>query len=48
MVIHRNNLPAAKFRTKVIETLSNNQVMVISGATGCGKTTQIPQYLYEC
>ena len=47
MVMHRNNLPAAKFRTKVIETLSKNQVMVISGATGCGKTTQIPQFILE-
>jgi ATP-dependent RNA helicase DHX57 len=47
MLTHRSNLPAAKFRAKVIDTLSTNQVMVISGATGCGKTTQIPQFILE-
>lgn len=27
--------------------LDENQVAVISGDTGCGKTTQLPQYLLE-
>lgn len=27
--------------------VDDNQVVVISGETGCGKTTQLPQYLLE-
>ncbi|CAH8494260.1 unnamed protein product [Heterobilharzia americana] len=39
-------LPIASFRAELISTLSNNQVVVVAGDTGCGKSTQVPQYLY--
>ncbi|VDN14702.1 unnamed protein product [Dibothriocephalus latus] len=32
---------------EIVETINANQVVVISGETGCGKTTQIPQYILE-
>ncbi|KAF6777113.1 hypothetical protein AHF37_03803 [Paragonimus kellicotti] len=31
----------------ITTTVKNNQVLVISGETGCGKTTQVPQFLLE-
>ena len=41
------NLPIAKHRTAILKKLDRNQVLVISGDTGCGKTTQVPKYLIE-
>lgn len=43
----RKELPAFAFRDRLIGQLSEGQVTVISGATGCGKTTQVPQYILE-
>lgn len=41
------NLPVAQYRTEIIEAIQNEQVVFIAGDTGCGKSTQIPQYLLE-
>lgn len=27
--------------------VAGNQVMMVAGETGCGKTTQVPQYILE-
>ena len=35
------NLPMAEYRTNLIETLKNNQVVIVAGDTGCGKSTQV-------
>jgi ATP-dependent RNA helicase DHX36 len=46
----RNNikkLPIHKHREQILDTLFENQVVVISGETGSGKTTQIPQFILE-
>ncbi|KAL6604170.1 P-loop containing nucleoside triphosphate hydrolase protein [Neocallimastix sp. 'constans'] len=43
----RKKLPVYKMRKIILETIRNNQVTVISGNTGCGKSTQIPQYILE-
>ncbi|KAJ3051730.1 ATPdependent RNA helicase, partial [Rhizophlyctis rosea] len=43
----RHNLPAWTLRTSILQTVRNNRVIVISGETGCGKTTQVPQYIYD-
>jgi ATP-dependent RNA helicase DHX57 len=43
----RANLPAFSKRQEAIASLSSSKVLVISGATGCGKSTQIPQYILE-
>jgi len=44
---YRENLPAFKERERIINTLNKNRVLVISGETGCGKSTQIPQFLLD-
>ena len=37
----RRKLPAYARREDILEAINNNQVIVISGETGCGKTTQV-------
>lgn len=34
-------------REKILKAVRENQVVMIAGETGCGKTTQVPQYLLE-
>ncbi|KAF5777335.1 putative RNA helicase [Helianthus annuus] len=43
----RKSLPAYKEKDTILNAISQNQVVIISGETGCGKTTQIPQYILE-
>ncbi|GER32891.1 RNA helicase family protein [Striga asiatica] len=47
MVKFRRSLPAYKERETLLNAISQNQVVVVSGETGCGKTTQLPQYILE-
>lgn len=43
----RIRLPIYQYRNHIIYLVEKYHVVVIVGETGCGKTTQIPQYLYE-
>ena len=43
----RKILPIFEYKEKILELLKTNQLIIIEGETGSGKTTQIPQYLYE-
>ena len=43
----RERLPAFQQRAAFLEALAKHRVVVISGATGCGKSTQMPQYILE-
>ncbi|ORX97844.1 hypothetical protein K493DRAFT_300241 [Basidiobolus meristosporus CBS 931.73] len=43
----RQELPSFKFQHNVLSALESSQVVVISGDTGCGKTTQIPQFILD-
>lgn len=43
----RRKLPAYEAREGLRKALRNSNVVVIGGETGSGKTTQVPQYLYE-
>lgn len=43
----RSNLPIASFKDVITSTIKSNQVVLICGETGCGKTTQVPQYLLD-
>ena len=43
----RKSLPVYAFREMFIEAVKEHQVLIIEGETGSGKTTQLPQYLYE-
>ena len=40
-------LPIDKYRDQIISKIKKNRVIVISGKTGCGKTTQVPWILLE-
>jgi ATP-dependent RNA helicase DHX37/DHR1 len=43
----RIGLPVVGEEQKIMEAIYNNPVVVIWGATGSGKTTQLPQFLFE-
>ncbi|CAM9242893.1 unnamed protein product, partial [Phaeothamnion confervicola] len=43
----RQTLPVHQFLDELTEKVKNNQVVVVEGETGSGKTTQIPQFLVE-
>lgn len=42
-----SNLPVFSYKQQILELVEANQVVVISGDTGCGKSTQIPQFLLD-
>ena len=43
----RRKLPAFNQRDALLGAIANSQVLVVSGETGCGKTTQLPQFVLE-
>ncbi|KAF8163050.1 P-loop containing nucleoside triphosphate hydrolase protein [Crassisporium funariophilum] len=43
----RERLPIFKHRQKLLYSIEIYGVVIVIGQTGCGKTTQIPQYLFE-
>ena len=43
----RKSLPIFPYREPLIKAVEDHQVVVIVGETGSGKTTQIPQYMWE-
>lgn len=45
--IARLGLPVVGEEQKIMEAIHNNDTVVIWGATGSGKTTQLPQFLFE-
>ncbi|XVF76079.1 hypothetical protein PTKIN_Ptkin13bG0237300 [Pterospermum kingtungense] len=47
MLSFREKLPAFKVKAEFLKAVAENQVLVVSGETGCGKTTQLPQFILE-
>ncbi|MDQ8194250.1 ATP-dependent RNA helicase HrpA [Coraliomargarita sp. SDUM461004] len=45
---YSEELPIHLRREEIVRTIRENQVVVIAGETGSGKTTQIPKFLLEC
>ncbi|CAA7027917.1 unnamed protein product [Microthlaspi erraticum] len=43
----RKNLPIIMMEQEIMEAINYHPAVIISGQTGCGKTTQVPQFLYE-
>ncbi|KAI9262596.1 P-loop containing nucleoside triphosphate hydrolase protein [Helicostylum pulchrum] len=43
----RERLPVFKLRREILYVIEKYQTTIVVGQTGCGKTTQIPQYLME-
>ncbi|XP_036452301.1 ATP-dependent RNA helicase A isoform X1 [Colossoma macropomum] len=47
MIHEREQLPVKKFEEEIMNAVHRNPVVIIRGATGCGKTTQVPQYILD-
>ncbi|CCD33739.1 hypothetical protein ACHAPC_009908 [Botrytis cinerea] len=43
----RESLPVFRFRSELIKAVHENQLLIVVGDTGSGKTTQLTQYLAE-
>ncbi|KAL7749382.1 putative ATP-dependent RNA helicase DHR1 [Sorochytrium milnesiophthora] len=43
----RLRLPVVQSEHEIMDTINHHDVVVICGETGSGKTTQVPQFLYE-
>ncbi|KAL7933996.1 P-loop containing nucleoside triphosphate hydrolase protein [Trichoderma chlorosporum] len=43
----RMKLPVVSEEQKLMEAIHNHDIVVICGSTGSGKTTQVPQFLFE-
>ncbi|RYO78491.1 hypothetical protein DL766_002438 [Monosporascus sp. MC13-8B] len=47
MLQSRMQLPMWQFREQVLGAVEQEQVVIICGETGCGKSTQVPSFLLE-
>lgn len=47
MMKTRQNLPAFSKMMDILNLLETSQILVISGETGCGKSTQVPQFILD-
>ncbi|VDN30794.1 unnamed protein product [Gongylonema pulchrum] len=43
----RSRLPIFKYRSHILYLLEKFRAVIVIGETGCGKSTQLPQYLME-
>jgi HrpA-like RNA helicase len=47
MLKARKKLPSLNMQKEICDSIAAHQVTVISGATGCGKSTQVPQFVLD-
>ncbi|CAG0893716.1 unnamed protein product [Cyprideis torosa] len=40
-------LPVHSVKQRIVDTICRNSVTIIEGATGCGKSTQVPQFILD-
>ena len=45
--LEKKKLPVWQYENQIIDLINSNQVILISGDTGCGKTTQVPQFILD-
>ena len=45
--VQRRALPIAELRTELLYLCERYRTVIVVGSTGCGKTTQLPQFLHE-
>ncbi|XP_070493229.1 probable ATP-dependent RNA helicase DHX34 [Chironomus tepperi] len=43
----QSSLPIAAYEKDIVEATKNESILIIAGDTGCGKSTQVPQYLFN-
>ncbi|XP_068568251.1 ATP-dependent DNA/RNA helicase DHX36 [Cebidichthys violaceus] len=47
MLKFRERLPSYGKQEELVELINSNRVLVVSGETGCGKTTQVTQFILD-
>ena len=47
MLMSRMILPIWGFKDELLSTICGNQVVIVCGETGCGKSTQVPAFILE-
>ena len=47
LITYPPDLPVSERREEILDAIRDNQVVIIAGATGSGKTTQIPKMCLE-
>eukprot|EP00117_Sycon_ciliatum_P015061 scpid13359/ scgid15069/ Putative ATP-dependent RNA helicase ucp12 len=47
MLPQRQRLPASKYEDEVVQVVEKSSVTIIQGETGCGKSTQVPQFVLD-
>ncbi|KAM9801453.1 ATP-dependent DNA/RNA helicase DHX36 [Neosynchiropus ocellatus] len=47
MLQFREKLPSYGKKEELVELINSNRVLVVSGETGCGKTTQVTQFILD-
>lgn len=45
--VYDDTLSVHRQRAEIVNTIESNEVTIIQGSTGCGKTTQIPQFILD-
>lgn len=43
----RDSLPISQYKSEILDLINGHQVILVSGETGSGKTTQIPQFILD-
>jgi HrpA-like RNA helicase len=43
----RKALPISSFEDAIVDAMRTNRAVVVAGSTGCGKSTQVPQFLIK-
>ena len=47
MLQSRKTLPIWRYQRDILDAIESHQVVIVCGATGCGKSTQVPAYILE-
>lgn len=47
MIQAQERLPIRSLKDAILEALKHNRAVVVAGDTGCGKSTQVPQFILE-
>ncbi|KAK5641598.1 hypothetical protein RI129_010145 [Pyrocoelia pectoralis] len=47
MLVVRKRLPSYGLKDEIVNLVKANQVILVSGETGCGKTTQVSQFILD-